>query len=155
VKASLGVKVVSGRNVLASFVIVASALAGAPAFAQSVDRSESAESAWYERFTASVAPSPAQKGWAGSEAKTSLFWAPSSKWGVRVDVRSDRSASPTREDEAAVGAFYQFTPSLRVGGQVSVTTPPVKEQRLAPAARLPGQADQAEAGVKLESAFKF
>ena len=149
----------SGRSVFASFVIAATALSAAPALAQptapGAPRAGAAEAPWYERFTSSVAPTEQQKGWSGAEAKTSLFWTPSDRWGLRLNMRSDRSGAATREGEAAVGAFFQFTPSFRVGGEVSVIAPMAKDQRLAPAPGRSGREEQAEAGVKLESAFKF
>jgi hypothetical protein len=49
-----------------------------------------------------------------------------------------------------VGAYYQFTPRLRVGGEVSVE----EETPLAP---VPNSIDEDEtrAGVRIESAFRF
>jgi hypothetical protein len=51
-------------------------------------------------------------------------------------------------DETAVGAYYQFTPNVRVGGQVSIGTQSVQG--------VPQRRDEeSAAGVKVESAFRF
>ncbi len=103
---------------------------------------------WHQRFTLSSGETTAA--WADSDTRAALSWRPSARWGVTLNVRDGDRGSVTAQDEASVGAFYQFTPSLRLGGEVSVAAP------LA-AAPLPGgpQEDATTAGVKLESAFRF
>mgnify|MGYP000291771827 CR=1 FL=1 len=81
-------------------------------------------------------------------------WTPSRRWGVTVNLNENGqagTAAPTVRDETAVGAYYQFTPSVRVGGAVSVGAQ--SAAGLAPVERA-READSA-AGVRLESAFRF
>lgn len=112
-----------------------------------------AETPWYERFTYSP---PALSG--GTSALTdrrpSSTWVQDGRWSVRVDAQENRgpaALNPAPRDSAALGAFYQFTPRLRVGGQVTVAEPALRAQPQADR----DQADQPDAGVKLESAFRF
>ncbi|MES1202763.1 MAG: NtrZ family periplasmic regulatory protein, partial [Pseudomonadota bacterium] len=55
-------------------------------------------------------------------------------------------------DEAAVGAFYDFTPRLRVGGELRVADPTATTGG---AGAKGGINPEPTAGVKLESAFRF
>ncbi|GAM97296.1 hypothetical protein U91I_00921 [alpha proteobacterium U9-1i] len=71
---------------------------------------------------------------------------------VREAARIERDPQGSRGDETSVGAFYQFTPAVRVGGQVSVETAPAPGVA-APARRR--EEDGPAAGVRLESAFRF
>ena len=68
---------------------------------------------------------------------------------VREAQRIERLPEGGRGDQASLGAFYQFTPSLRVGGQLNLETP---RDTLA----LPGERrDEPRADVRVESAFRF
>jgi hypothetical protein len=108
---------------------------------------------WYLRFTTSAGVTESIAGERDSERLISPSWSLNQHWGVTVDVReaqrTERLLDPGRGDQASVGAYYQFTPSLRLGGALNVETP---RQNLA----LPG-ARQAEprADVRVESAFRF
>jgi len=110
-----------------------------------------AEIPWYERFTYNHGPSE-QTANLGQTERRPQAWTPSTRWGVTVNLNeAERVATaPTASDETAVGAYYQFTPSVRVGGQVSFG--PAREPMIA------GRRDDeaaTEAGVRLESAFRF
>jgi hypothetical protein len=111
-----------------------------------------AEVPWYERFTYSHGPTETMTGLGPSDRTAQPAWALSQRWGVTVDMRGAERSAPIGEpgvrNETSVGAFYNFTPSVRVGGQVSLR--PAES----PTARAPGQ-DEPLAGVRLESAFKF
>jgi len=78
-----------------------------------------------------------------------ITWQASNKWGLTLNLRDADRTKVLGRDEAAVGAFYHFTPRLRVGGEVSVADSP-----LASVSPLAGDKEKS-AGVKLESAFKF
>jgi hypothetical protein len=111
-----------------------------------------AEVPWYERFTYSQGPSQAVTGDVATERRGVQAWTPSTRWGVTVNLREAAQAAgaaPVARGETAVGAYYQFTPNVRVGGQVSIGTQSV--QGLPPVER---EAESA-AGVRLESAFRF
>jgi hypothetical protein len=105
---------------------------------------------WFERFTASTTDQSAKLAASGGANQTFTGMV-SQRWGFSVNLKdADRSKTAPRE-EAAIGAFYDFTPRLRLGGEVRVADPVV--------GGAPGTAGAApkeqSAGVKLESAFRF
>jgi hypothetical protein len=68
---------------------------------------------------------------------------------LREAQRIERSPDGGRGDQASVGAYYQFTPNMRVGGEVSVETND-RQSAIAPADQ-----DEPRADVRIESAFRF
>ena len=111
---------------------------------------------WYERFTTSTGLTENITGATENDRIAPPAWTLNQHWGVTVDVRQaqrvERGQDRVQPDQTAVGAYYQFTPRVRLGGEVSV------ENRQTPgAAQIGRAAEQAEpaAGVKLESAFRF
>lgn len=114
-----------------------------------------AETPWYERFTYSHGPTETMTGIGPSDRISQPIWSLSRRWGVTVDTnQAERVRRPDRPSEApetAVGAFFQFTPSVRVGGQVTVRE---AEQPPSPALQ-DERSDGTSAGVRLESAFRF
>lgn len=110
---------------------------------------------WYQRFTTSNGVTESITGDTENDRALVPAWTLTQRWGVTLDVREaeriERLPEGGRGDQTSVGAFYQFTPSVRVGGQVSVESP----ER--PAAGLTNEAEQTEprAGVRVESAFRF
>lgn len=114
-----------------------------------------AEVPWYERFTFSHGPTESMTGLGPSDRVSQPAWTLSQRWGVTVDVRqaervqtdSAPSSASLNGGEAAVGAYYQFTPSVRFGGQVSL--------RGADAPTPTAQQRESGAGIRLESAFRF
>jgi hypothetical protein len=118
-------------------------------------QSAPAEKPWYERFTTSHGLSDAQKSWTPPE-NSELKIRAGKSWGVMIDVReADRNRVLEKgAGGAAFGAFYDFNSRFRVGGRLSVRSPdtPGVQAPLSPRA---GGPDNTEAGVKLESAFKF
>lgn len=95
-------------------------------------------------FTVRVdqAPSPA--------GGTSLTWdARKGRWGMTVNVESPRTREPDWTDVKA-GAYYRVSPSLQIGGAVSMgdaATQPEAFRKVAP--------QQPAPRVRLETAFKF
>jgi hypothetical protein len=72
-----------------------------------------------------------------------------------VDVREAQRVQGVAEaglqpDQTAVGAYYQFTPRVRLGGEVSLSAP----RSEAPAVR-PAEEAEPAAGVRIQSAFRF
>jgi hypothetical protein len=118
--------------------------------------SANAEMPWFQRFTSSsgLTESLGADGQNGG-AVLPPAWTLNQRWGVTVDVRDARrveqgAVGGTAPGQASVGAFYQFTPSMRVGGAVSVgASQPGAE---APATT---SAQEPAAGVRIESAFRF
>jgi hypothetical protein len=108
----------------------------------------SQEAPWFQRFTSSstiVDPGKA----ADQVSDKAITWSmPSNKWGLTLNIRDADRTKASGRDEQTVGAFYHFTPRLRVGGEVSLADSPL-------AASGPTKDEEKSAGVKLESAFKF
>lgn len=115
-----------------------------------------AEVPWFERFTFNSGGSDeALPSWSTVNPRAPGAAVASARWGMTVNVgeaeqRLTEAGRLTQESEAAVGAFYRFTPRVRVGGQVSVAP-----QSVAPGADRLNERREPEAGVRLESAFKF
>jgi hypothetical protein len=110
-----------------------------------------AETPWYERFTSSAGPTQGLSGLGPALERGAPAWSPSNRWGITVDLRDGarRLERAPSQSETSVGAFYQFTPRVRLGGQVSVAEQPQSA---------PNRRDEGEhpnAGVRLESAFRF
>ena len=110
-----------------------------------------AELPWYQRFSASSGLTDTQPPPAVPDAPA---WALSQRWGVTVDVREgqrlqgvDREVEP---NQAAVGAYYQFTPRVRLGGELSVG----EARNDSPIGSNQDDAETA-AGVRIQSAFRF
>ncbi len=82
-----------------------------------------------------------------------MTWAPSARWGVTLNLKdTDRTKTSATRDEAALGAFYDFTPRLRVGGELRVADPTATAGGIGAKTNIN---PDATAGVKLESAFRF
>jgi hypothetical protein len=144
--------VIAGAAVLASAGVAhaqdrASAVSGPAA-------SSTSAVPWYERFTTSNGVTETITGDIENDRTLAPAWTLNQRWGVTVNVqeaqRIERSPEGGRGDQASVGAFYQFTPSVRVGGEVSVEAP----QR--PAAGIVADTEEeARADVRIQSAFRF
>jgi hypothetical protein len=107
---------------------------------------------WYQRFTNSTG---VEESLAGNSAPSiSPTWSLNQRWGLTVDVREANRIErlpENRGDQTSVGAFYQFTPNMRVGGQVSVETPSLSDSQIRPEQL----DDEPRADVRIESAFRF
>ena len=140
-----------------SFCVMAGAvLAAGVAHAQPVSGAEAAASPalnqdmpWYQRFTSATGTTETL-GPNGQGAVLPPAWTLSQRWGVTVDVRDARRVEQgaiegTAPGQASVGAFYQFTPSMRVGGAVSLGASQ-------PGALMPATSENREpaAGVRIE-----
>jgi hypothetical protein len=109
------------------------------------------ETPWFERFTASTAGVAVRN---APLAERSMTWAPSARWGVTLNLKdTDRTKTSATRDETALGAFYDFTPRLRVGGELRVADPTATTGSAGAKSNVANP--DATAGVKLESAFRF
>lgn len=110
---------------------------------------------WYQRFTTSSGVTETVTGEIENDRITPQAWTMDQRWGVTLDVREatriERSPEGGRGDQTSVGAYYQFTPRVRVGGEFSLET-----------TQIPGagivrrdEEEEARAGVRIESAFRF
>ncbi|MGE0046628.1 MAG: NtrZ family periplasmic regulatory protein, partial [Hyphomonadaceae bacterium] len=109
----------------ASAVFVTAGVAAPAAAQESVQERNAvrAEVPWYERFTYSQGAPETLSGVGPQDRRGVQAWQPTTRWGVTVNLR-EAARTPVvpvpGDRETAVGAYYQFTPSVRVGGQVSV-----------------------------------
>ena len=146
-----------------TWVIAGAAVLATAGVAQAQDRpaaaappeASAANSAvpWYQRFTTSNGVTESVTGDTENDRLPTPAWTLNQRWGVTLDVREaqriERSPEGGRGDQASVGAYYQFTPALRVGGQLSVE----EQTPLTPAPSR--EEDEPRAGVRIESAFRF
>ena len=109
---------------------------------------------WYQRFTTSSGVTEQITGERENDRMLAPAWTLNQRWGVTLDVREseqiERVPGSAAGDQASVGAYYQFTPRMRVGGQLSVEAQPaapITSPRLAD--------EEPNAGVRIESAFRF
>ncbi|MGD9982482.1 MAG: NtrZ family periplasmic regulatory protein [Hyphomonadaceae bacterium] len=106
---------------------------------------------WYQRFTTSNGVTETITGQAEDD-RLAPAWTLNQRWGITVDVREAQRIERLpdgRGDQASVGAFYQFTPNISVGGQLNLETTP------APGAVARPQEEEPRADVRIESAFRF
>jgi hypothetical protein len=147
--------VIAGAAVLASAGVAHAQDSApvAPAAAPGITASSSAVP-WYQRFTTSSGVTESITGERENDRMLAPAWTLNQRWGVTVDVREaeriERLPEVSRGDQASVGAYYQFTPRMRVGGQLSVETPDT-----APLTAQPEADHEPNAGVRIESAFRF
>jgi hypothetical protein len=98
-------------------------------------------------FTARDAFAPDLNQWGPQQSHRALQWDNrKGKWGLKLDYDQSTIRDMGWNDMQA-GAYYKVTPSLRVGGAVSMTSP---QQNISPKL-----AQDKAPGVKLETAFKF
>lgn len=144
--------VIAGAAVLATAGVAhAQERPAVPAPAASGD---SSAAPWYQRFTTSSGVTESITGERENDRAFAPAWTLNQRWGVTVDVREaariERSPELGHGDETSVGAYYQFTPSVRVGGEVSVETG--SQAAISP---VDPTRDEPRAGVRIESAFRF
>lgn len=107
---------------------------------------------WYQRFTTSNGVTESITGDAENDRILAPAWTLNQRWGVTVDVREAQRIERLPEgrgDQTSVGAYYQFTPNMRVGGELNVETTP------APGAVARDPQEEPRADVRIESAFRF
>ena len=109
---------------------------------------------WYQRFTTSNGVTESVTGESENDRVLPPAWTMNQRWGVTVDIREatriDRLPEGGRGDQTSVGAYYQFTPRVRVGGEFSLESTHRPGPRLAER-----EQDEPRAGVRVESAFRF
>lgn len=114
---------------------------------------------WYQRFTTSNGVTESITGVTENDRQLSPAWALNQRWGVTVDVREaqriERLPDASRGDEASVGAYYQFTPRMRVGGQLSLETNDRNASDHNLTTPSDPNSDEPRADVRIESAFRF
>lgn len=84
--------------------------------------------------------------WGGQTKRRSLQWNDKARWGLKLDLNQPSGRDLQLKDIQA-GAFYRLTPSLQVGGAVSLGDSARLTRDTAPEDQAPR--------VRLETAFKF
>lgn len=144
--------VIAGAAVLATAGVAHAQQAPAAPVAEST--ASRAAVPWYQRFTTSNGVTESITGERENDRVLPPAWSLSQRWGLTLDVREaqriERSPEGGRGDQASVGAYYQFTPNMRLGGEVSVESGE-RPLTLTPAERR----DEPRADVRIESAFRF
>lgn len=142
-------------KVLAGAVFAAALVAGGgPAFAQAsgvVQRQDPAATApWYERFTFGSDPALSTRAAPRADLRPAVPITPRSRWGLTLGVPAQAERAQGQAGRASAGAFYQLSPRLRVGGEVTVP----QDRGFSEKSRDPRAKDEG-AGVKVEGAFRF
>ncbi len=148
----------------AAFVLASAALAvagvahaqdAAPARLAPLLENSSSGTPWYQRFTTSSGLTESVTGERENDRDLPPAWTMNQRWGVTLDVREatriERLPEGGRGDQTSVGAYYQFTPSVRVGTEFSLES----MQRPGASAVTQADRDEPQAGVRVESAFRF
>lgn len=153
--------VIAGAAVLASAGVahaqqrppVAAASVAAPASESPAEATAGVP--WYQHFTTTNGLSETLSGDSANDQTIAPSWTLNPHWGVTVDVREaqrvERSLDGGHGNQTSVGAYYQFTPGVRLGGELSLETSP----RLGAPDPLLRRNDEPRANVKIESAFRF
>lgn len=143
--------VIAGAAVLATAGTAHAQQRPAPAVPASEAQAVQGAVPWYQRFTTTHGVTESILGETGNERIQPPAWTLSQRWGVTVDVREaqriERLPDGGRGDQTSVGAYYQFTPSVRVGGAVSVEN--------GASLGADSRREDPRADVRVESAFRF
>lgn len=146
--------VIAGAAVLATAGVAQAQDHPAVSQAQS-DAAARSGTPWYQRFTTSNSLTETVSGDASGDRAIAPTWTLNQRWGITVDVREarriERLPEGGRGDQTSVGAYYQFTPGVRVGGEVSVEA----GARPGAAAIATPESEEPRADVRIESAFRF
>ena len=108
---------------------------------------------WYQRFTTSNGVTGSITGERENDRVLPPAWSLSQRWGSRSTCAKPSGSSARRKAAAAtgsVGAYYQFTPNMRLGGE--------SQRRVRRTAADPDPAerrDEPRADVRIRSAFRF
>lgn len=123
---------------LATSLLAVSLLMGAAGVAQAA----TAEPARARSGSEFAADAP----WSAPAPHKQLQWDSKGRWGLRLDMNQAQNRESDWKDVQA-GAFFRITPSLQVGGAVSLGDRLAQPQRVVP--------QDAAPRVHLETAFRF
>lgn len=145
-------------------LLITAALCAAPAWAEEpsvVDAPAAASETsiapikWYENFVYKADEGAEKKAFLVAPTTQTdefgLIWSGKGRWGLTLDM-TRRYGDDVRilpEQEFSAGAYYQFSPRLRIGGGVSIGG----EKLSSDASHWANEEN--ETGVRIESAFSF
>jgi len=148
------------KSKLVTVGLIAAAM-GFPALAQSavsdpiasldaptISETDAASPEWYRKFTFSTGADESPIWQPRPESDVSLKWATGKRWSLNIDLRRRDEESPLPREEMSAAASFNITPRFSVGGQVSVGANELDDSTQ-------WQEQQVEAGIRLQSAFKF
>jgi len=157
---SKGLIVKLGATFAAFFVLGAAtqAVAGPedmPMTALAMPVKASEESPWFQKFTFGSGYSTDVNGWSSGavsgDSESMRVVTEGKRWGMSLSVRDKKDWAPLGQagarDKVAAGAFYNITPRVRFGGEMTL------ESRGANPGS--GRDSAMEPGVKIGSAFRF
>lgn len=115
----------------------------------------SEESPWFQKFTFGSGYSNDSNGWSSGavsgDSKNMRVVTEGRRWGMSLAVRDKKDWAPLSQsdarDKVSAGAFYNITPRVRFGGEMSL------ESRGSNVGI--GRDSAVEPGVKIGSAFRF
>lgn len=123
---------------------LATALAAAPAYAQSLPRTLPRAPA----VAVSLAEAGAAQDASPAAPRRALRWNESGRWGLNFNLNEPVGRDADWGDVEA-GAYYRLSPSLRVGAAAGLAAPEPDPARAAQTER------RAQPRVRLETIFKF
>ena len=121
-------------------------LSGMAVTAHAADGPRSKATVTADSSVASEAFAQDRNQWGVKSTRRSLQWDDKARWGVKLDLNQPYGRDMQLKDIQA-GAYYRLSPSIRVGGAVSLGDSARLNRDTAPQDQAPR--------VRLETAFKF
>lgn len=116
--------------------------------ALSLSESRVAQADWYRQFAQSN-PADAKPVWQPEPTDDfSVQFGGNARWQLNLDMLTRPESSPLPREQMQAGATFRVTPRFSVGGEVSLGAERLKDTSQ-------WEDSQVEAGIRLESAFKF
>ena len=116
--------------------------------APKISETDLATPEWFSSFIRSSGVDESPFWQAGSDRDVSIAWTKGQRWSLNIDLKSIDIDSPVAREEMRAGATFRLTPRISVGGEVSVGAQEMDDSTL-------WEDQQLEAGIRLQSAFKF
>lgn len=116
--------------------------------APKISETELATPEWFSSFTQLSGADESPIWQFRPERDVSFAWTKGQRWSLNIDLKQRDDNSPLPREEMRAGATFRLTPRISLGGEVSVGA-----QELEDSAAWEDQ--QLEAGIRLQSAFKF
>jgi len=116
--------------------------------APTISETEEASPEWYRKFTFDTGADESPVWQARPESDISLNWVTGKRWSLNIDLRRRDEESPLPREEMSAAANFSITPRFSVGGELSVGANELDDSSQ-------WQEQQVEAGIRLQSAYKF
>lgn len=118
--------------------------------APSLSETDQAEPDWFQSFTTTAAKNlTGVQLWETEPARDiNLQWVKGDRWQLNIDVTTRSEGSPLPREEVSAGATFRLTPRITIGGAVSIGADELERESF-------WDDEELEAGIRLQSAFKF